>query len=97
VSVSGNGTPPGWLPTEYVGSVDIFSDFYLRDARFEFWAEYPQKIYKTIIFPVVLYECETCSLTSREELRLRMLENRVLGRLFRPKWGEIIGFRRQFT
>jgi hypothetical protein len=30
------------------------------------------KIYKTIIMPVVLYGCETCSLTLREENRLRM-------------------------
>jgi hypothetical protein len=36
------------------------------------------KIYKTIILPVVLYGCETWSLTLREEHRLRMFENRVL-------------------
>jgi hypothetical protein len=35
------------------------------------------KIYKTIILPVVLYECETWSLTLREEHRLRVFENRV--------------------
>ena len=32
------------------------------------------KIYKTIIFPVVLFGCETWSLTLREERRLRVLE-----------------------
>jgi len=37
------------------------------------------KIYRTIILPAVLYGCETWSLTLREESRLRMLENRVLG------------------
>jgi hypothetical protein len=36
------------------------------------------KIYKTVILPVVLYECETWSLTLREEQRLRVFENRVL-------------------
>jgi hypothetical protein len=35
------------------------------------------KIYKTIILHVILYGCETCSLTLREEHRLRMFENRV--------------------
>ena len=44
------------------------------------------KIYRTIILPVVLYGCETWSLTLREERRLRMLENRVLRRIFGPKW-----------
>jgi hypothetical protein len=34
--------------------------------------------YKTIILLVVLYECETWSLTLREEHRLRVFENRVL-------------------
>ena len=36
------------------------------------------KIYKTIILPVVLYGCETWSLTLRKECRLRVLENRIL-------------------
>jgi hypothetical protein len=40
---------------------------------------------------VVLYGCETWSLTSREEHRLRMFENRVLRRIFRPKRDEGIG------
>ena len=36
------------------------------------------KIYRTIIFPVVLYGCETWSLTLRKEHRLRVFEKRVL-------------------
>jgi len=36
------------------------------------------KIYKTIILPFVLYGCETCPLAIREELRLRIFDNRVL-------------------
>jgi hypothetical protein len=43
------------------------------------------KIYKTVILPVVLYGCETWSLTLREEHRLRVFENRVLRRTFGPK------------
>jgi hypothetical protein len=43
------------------------------------------KIYKTVILSVVLYGCKTWSLTLREELRLRVFENRVLRRIFGPK------------
>jgi hypothetical protein len=42
-------------------------------------------IYKIIILPVVLYGCETWSLTFREEHRLRVFENRVLRKIFGPK------------
>jgi hypothetical protein len=49
------------------------------------------KIYRTIIFPVVLYGCETWSLTLREECRLRVFENRVLRRVFGPKREEMTG------
>jgi hypothetical protein len=46
---------------------------------------------KNIILPVVLYGCETWSLTIREEHRLRVFENRVLRRIFGPKRDEVIG------
>jgi hypothetical protein len=49
------------------------------------------KIYKTIIVTLVLYGCETWSLTLREEHRLRVFENRVLRRIFGPKRDEVIG------
>ena len=49
------------------------------------------KIYRTIILPVVLYGCETCSLTLREERRLRVFENRVLRRVFGFKRDEVTG------
>ena len=49
------------------------------------------KIYRTIILPVVLYGCETWSLTLREERRLRVFENRVLKRVFGPKRDEVTG------
>jgi hypothetical protein len=43
------------------------------------------RLFKTIILPVVLYGCETWSLTVREEHKLRMFGNRVLRRIFGPK------------
>jgi hypothetical protein len=43
------------------------------------------KIYRTIILPVVLYGCETWSLT------LRVFESRVLRRVFGPKRGLVTG------
>jgi hypothetical protein len=49
------------------------------------------KIYRTIILPVVLYGCETWSLTLREECRLRVSENRVLRRILGPKRDEVTG------
>jgi hypothetical protein len=45
----------------------------------------------TQILPVVLYGCETWSLTLREEYRLRVFENRVLKRIFGPKRDEVTG------
>ena len=47
------------------------------------------KINRTIILPVVLYGCETWSLTLREERRLRVSENTVLRRVFWPKRDEV--------
>jgi hypothetical protein len=43
------------------------------------------KIYKIVILPVLLYGCETWSLTLGEEHRLRVFENRVLRRIYGPK------------
>jgi len=42
-------------------------------------------IYITLILPVVLYGCETWSLTLREERRLRVFESRVMKRIFGHK------------
>ena len=41
--------------------------------------------------PVVLYGCETRSLTPREERKLRVFENRVLRGIFWPKRDEVTG------
>jgi hypothetical protein len=43
-------------------------------------------VYRTIILPVVLYGCETWSLTLKEERILR-----VLRRIFRPKRDKVTG------
>jgi hypothetical protein len=40
---------------------------------------------------LVLYGCETWSLTLRKEHRLRVFENRVLRRIFGPKRDEVTG------
>ena len=48
------------------------------------------KVYGTIILPVVLYGCQTWSLTLREERSLRVFENRVL-RIFGPETDAVTG------
>jgi hypothetical protein len=47
------------------------------------------KTYRTIILPVVMHGYETWSCTLREERRLTVFENRVLGRIFGPKRNEV--------
>jgi hypothetical protein len=49
------------------------------------------QINKTIILPLVLYGCETWSLTLRDEHRLGVFENRVLRRIFGPRRDEVTG------
>jgi hypothetical protein len=49
------------------------------------------RIYRTIILPVILYGCETWSLTVREEHKLRVFENRVLRRIFGSKRDGVTG------
>ncbi|KAJ4443774.1 hypothetical protein ANN_05552 [Periplaneta americana] len=49
------------------------------------------RIYKTVILPVVLYGCETWTLTLREEHRLRVFENKVLRKIFGSKRDEVTG------
>jgi len=47
-------------------------------------------IYRIIISPVV-YGCETWSLTLVEEIRVRVLQNRVLRKIFGPERDEVTG------
>jgi hypothetical protein len=49
------------------------------------------RVYRTIILPVLLYGCETWSLTLREEQGLRVFENRVLRSIFGPKRDKATG------
>jgi len=65
------------------GAESFFSSLLFKNSQI--------KIYRTIILPVVLYGCETWSLTLREERRLRVFENRVLRRIFGPKRDEVTG------
>ncbi|KAJ4450915.1 hypothetical protein ANN_02349 [Periplaneta americana] len=49
------------------------------------------RIYKTVILPVVLYGCETWTLTLREEHRLRVFEHKVLRKICGAKRDEVTG------
>jgi hypothetical protein len=49
------------------------------------------KIYRTIILPIVLYGCETWSLTLLEDRKLRVFGNMVLRRIFGPRRYEVTG------
>ncbi|KAJ4442522.1 hypothetical protein ANN_04109 [Periplaneta americana] len=49
------------------------------------------RIYKTVILPVLLYGCETWTLTLRGEHRLRVFENKVLRKIFGAKRDEVTG------
>jgi hypothetical protein len=53
------------------------------------------RIYKTIMFPMVLYGSETWSLTLREKHRLRVFENRVLRRIFELQRNDVTRGRRK--
>ncbi|KAJ4433767.1 hypothetical protein ANN_16079 [Periplaneta americana] len=48
-------------------------------------------LYLTVILPVVLYGCETWTLTLKEEHRLRVFENKVLRKIFGAKRDEVTG------
>jgi hypothetical protein len=49
------------------------------------------RIHSAIILAVVLFGCETWSLTLRAEHRLRVFENTVLRRIFGPKRDDVRG------
>ena len=57
----------------------------------DMWWHWKEKDIHNCNFSVVLYGCETWSLTFREERRLRVFENRVLRRIFSPKRDEVTG------
>jgi len=49
------------------------------------------KVYRTIVLAVVVYGCQTWSVTLREQHRLRVFENRVLREISGPKKKEMTG------
>jgi hypothetical protein len=49
------------------------------------------KVCRSIIFPLVLYACETWPLVLRDEHWLRAFSNRVLGNVVSPKREEVTG------
>ena len=55
------------------------------------WVSIELKTHRTIILPVMLYGCETWSLTLRGKRRLRVFGNRVLRRIFGPRRDEVTG------
>jgi hypothetical protein len=54
------------------------------------WKQHTEEI-RSIILPIVLYGCDTWSLTLKEEHRLRVFENRVLRSIFGPKRDDVTG------
>jgi hypothetical protein len=77
-------------------AADIWSRNWKDAFVFQFAIQkFKDKIYRTIILPVVLYEYEAWSLKLRKERRLVVFENRVLRRIFVPKRDEVTGERRK--
>jgi hypothetical protein len=77
----------------WLGSSRVMKDRFYVEHVFDEFPKYHIKIriHKTIILSVILYGCETRSLTLREERRLRVFENRVLRRIFGLKRDELTG------
>ena len=86
-------SPQRWRSTsdERAKYRNIRSDksYILENKWFETSKNVNIKIWRTIILPVVLYGCETWSLTLREECRLWVFENTVLRRILGPKKDEV--------
>ena len=53
--------------------------------------KFNDKDIKNYYFAVILYGCETWSLTLREERRLRVFENKLLRKIYGPKRDEVTG------
>ncbi|KAJ4429380.1 hypothetical protein ANN_21537 [Periplaneta americana] len=72
-----------WLEMADISQTDILSQSAVKNLKV--------KIYKTVILLVVLYGCETWTLTLREEQRWRFFENKVLRKIFGSKRDEVTG------
>jgi hypothetical protein len=67
------------------GAVSFAFQFAIKSLKIKIYT------YRTLLLPVVLYGCETWSVTLREELRLRVIENRVLRSIFGSERDEVAG------
>ena len=76
------------LTPNHVNPVRILTPCYAQSNFFITLQSEPA--YRIIVLPFILYKCEIWSLTSREEHRLRVFENRVLRRKFGPMRVEVI-------
>ena len=63
----------------------------LEDQCLLCWGAIHLRKFLVLQMPVVLYGCETFSLTLREERKLRVFENMVLRRIFGPRRDEVMG------
>jgi hypothetical protein len=70
----------------FVSTIFVHNSSYIKFGRILLHLK--TKIYGNLVLPVALHGCEIWSLTLREERRLRVFENRVLGRIFGPKRDE---------
>ena len=90
-----------WFPLHFPSQIQMMSPTFTPKINNTFPAHsHPSsylvnhtqiKIYRTIILPVVLYGCETWSLTLWQERKLRVFENMVLRRIFGPRRDEVTG------
>ncbi|KAJ4429004.1 hypothetical protein ANN_26000, partial [Periplaneta americana] len=67
----------------------VFYEVEKEDGKPQSADELKVRIYKTVILLVVLYGCETWTLTLREEQRLRVFENKMLRKIFGAKKDEV--------
>jgi hypothetical protein len=74
------GHVPSALPTKQYLTSTACSNVIVTDV-----------LCSAIAFLNSYYGCETWSLTLREERRLRVFENKVLRRIFGPRWDEVTG------
>ena len=69
--------------------MEISSESLKKEYLERFCGPINDSVWRTRLL-VVLYGCETWSLTLREERRLRVFENRVLRKVFGPNRDEVI-------
>ena len=96
VAYCGEAACHAWDTTGLTGEADSFSVSeevfcILCNPTVHYCFHNSIKMYRTVTLPVVLYGCETWSLTLKEEHRLRVFTNKVLRRIFGPKMDKVTG------